>query len=540
MNPPDPILRNVLQKAVAEQWLPADALAPSTEERPWPVVVLTAFGAWLAAIPLLVFLGLVLRNLLDSETGLYTTAALLLAVGTWILRRRRSSTFVEQLAVPLLAAGLALLGIGLFRHDTGPVPQSLLALATLALAIALPRGWLRALLGAFAAGLIATLALRGKFPPGNWITCHATLAVWLVALYSQSRWPPRAAAALESIAAGWLMAVLVALALLSGMTFLMGGMLGTGGLGDLLLPKATSDGLSAAAWLQRGGSMLLALAGALYAARRWPGLRRPLCGCVAAVLVGLCAWLPMLGGTLLALAVTGTTRRWQQAAFAALAAVWIVGSFYYQLQWSLAWKGAVLIVVAAALAVLAWRSGVGLRGAATGRPPLRSAGLERRASVLLGAGALLILLVANVGIWQKENLIAHGQPVFIALAPVDPRSLMQGDYMRLNFVDFQRIDFGSRDISRMNQAYLVMRREGSGVAVPLQVHQKGKPLKADEFLIELTPSAGRWMLVTDAWYFTEGEADRWATARYGDFRVLPNGQALLVGLADTERQPLER
>ena len=44
-----------------------------------------------------------------------------------------------------------------------------------------------------------------------------------------------------------------------------------------------------------------------------------------------------------------------------------------------------------------------------------------------------MLPVANVGIWQKEQLIAHGQPVFVELAPVDPRSLMQGDYMRLEF-----------------------------------------------------------------------------------------------------------
>ena len=48
-------------------------------------------------------------------------------------------------------------------------------------------------------------------------------------------------------------------------------------------------------------------------------------------------------------------------------------------------------------------------------------------------GALLTLLVANIAIWQKKRLIAEGEPVFVALAPADPRSLMQGDSMRLNF-----------------------------------------------------------------------------------------------------------
>ena len=44
-----------------------------------------------------------------------------------------------------------------------------------------------------------------------------------------------------------------------------------------------------------------------------------------------------------------------------------------------------------------------------------------------------MLAVANAGIWQKETLIAEGKPIFVELGPVDPRSLMQGDYMRLAF-----------------------------------------------------------------------------------------------------------
>jgi hypothetical protein len=51
----------------------------------------------------------------------------------------------------------------------------------------------------------------------------------------------------------------------------------------------------------------------------------------------------------------------------------------------------------------------------------------------IAATALAVLLVANFAIGQKEALIARGRPVFVALAPVDPRSLMQGDYMRLRF-----------------------------------------------------------------------------------------------------------
>ncbi len=47
--------------------------------------------------------------------------------------------------------------------------------------------------------------------------------------------------------------------------------------------------------------------------------------------------------------------------------------------------------------------------------------------------ALLILAVVNFSIWQNEQLIKDGETVLLELAPVDPRSLMQGDYMALRF-----------------------------------------------------------------------------------------------------------
>jgi uncharacterized membrane-anchored protein len=66
----------------------------------------------------------------------------------------------------------------------------------------------------------------------------------------------------------------------------------------------------------------------------------------------------------------------------------------------------------------------------------------------------------------------------------------------------------------------------------------GTPLAVDEMRIELTPKNGTWVLVSDAWFFREGEADRWSRAKYGEFRVDPAGKALLVGLRGPELAPL--
>ena len=51
--------------------------------------------------------------------------------------------------------------------------------------------------------------------------------------------------------------------------------------------------------------------------------------------------------------------------------------------------------------------------------------------------ALLLLLPVlgylNLGILSKESLKANGETILLELAPRDPRSLLQGDYMALNY-----------------------------------------------------------------------------------------------------------
>ncbi|MFO7603571.1 MAG: GDYXXLXY domain-containing protein, partial [Gammaproteobacteria bacterium] len=46
---------------------------------------------------------------------------------------------------------------------------------------------------------------------------------------------------------------------------------------------------------------------------------------------------------------------------------------------------------------------------------------------------VVALLLVNVSIYHKQQLLANGQVVYVELGPVDPRSLMQGDYMALRF-----------------------------------------------------------------------------------------------------------
>ena len=155
------------------------------------------------------------------------------------------------------------------------------------------------------------------------------------------------------------------------------------------------------------------------------------------------------------------------------------------------------------------------------------------------SGVILTLLLANGAIWQKENLIANGIKVFVPLAPVDPRSLMQGDYMRLNFAAINDTTLPLLGDLGGQRPHMVVKRDARGVAGVVRLHLAGEALATDEMLLELTPKDGRWVVVTDAWFFKEGEAALWQTAKFGEFRVLPDGRALLVSMADANLKAIE-
>jgi len=512
--------------AAAAEGLVTDTSPPEVNERPWPVVLLTAFGAWFAAVPLCAFLGLLLDIPLRSGAGLYVAGGVSLVGAVAVLRSKRVALFLEQLAVPWLLAGGSLLTLGLVRDLPFRGAMAVLALLSVAVAVAVPRAWLRACLGAATAVFIG-LALAAKGGAvGGWWTLQALLAVALLVVALEDRLRPAAAAALEAALPGWLAATLAGLAVWSGWTFMAGS----------VMPGVAGGTLARADTVLQGLSAVFAAAAVVLLARRWPAVRRPALAVAAAAIVGLAGTMAALGSVLLAVAACAVTGRWRLLGLAALAAAWIVGAFYYQLDWGLADKALLLAAAAAVFGGVAWRLGVpGLARPTPAGVPTRRFALP---AVLVLVTVGLSLAVVNVGIARKEAVIAEGRTVLVELAPVDPRSLMQGDYMRLNFrLPAVPVEPGPGDLP----PHVVMQLDERGVATPLRIELAGEEapvLSPSDVRIALVPKDGRWVLVTDAWFFKEGHAERFATAKYGEFRVTADGEALLVGLRDARLSPI--
>ena len=153
-------------------------------------------------------------------------------------------------------------------------------------------------------------------------------------------------------------------------------------------------------------------------------------------------------------------------------------------------------------------------------------------NALLFGGLALVLATVNISIARKEQLLANGRPVLVELAPVDPRSLIQGDYMRLEYRLAEHADASWTRDGRM-----VVRLDDRGVAEFIRAHD-GSALGPDELLLQYRRRSGRVRVGSDAFFFQEGHAERYAGAKYGELRVDDSGGSVLVGLRDEALQPL--
>ena len=146
--------------------------------------------------------------------------------------------------------------------------------------------------------------------------------------------------------------------------------------------------------------------------------------------------------------------------------------------------------------------------------------------------ALLVLAAVNFNIYQREQLISNGRIALLELAPVDPRSLMQGDYMALRFKVATQA-FAQKDLQTLKDGHLVVTLDERNVA-SFNRFAESSTLAENEILLRYRIRNGRSKFATNAFFFQEGHSKDYENARYGEFRVAPNGEAILTQMRDKD------
>ncbi|WP_201613167.1 GDYXXLXY domain-containing protein [Psychrobacter immobilis] len=157
-------------------------------------------------------------------------------------------------------------------------------------------------------------------------------------------------------------------------------------------------------------------------------------------------------------------------------------------------------------------------------------------------GLALVLVVMTMNIAKYEAHLATGDTVLLALAPVDPRGFMQGDYMTLSYALERDVfaalnrDPGSYPTNEQGYVIVALDKHNVGQFLRLAVDNQPENLATNEIAIHYRIRNGTMQLATNAFFFQEGHGEAFEAAQYGLFRVNDKGEPLLTEMVDSNFQ----
>lgn len=155
---------------------------------------------------------------------------------------------------------------------------------------------------------------------------------------------------------------------------------------------------------------------------------------------------------------------------------------------------------------------------------------HRARLIVMGVTAIVILALVNYEIMQKEMIIRYGDTVLLPLAPRDPRSLLQGDYMALRYAMADNIARAAKD-DEVTDGHAVIDVEVNGKARFVALY-KGQPLTRTQKILRFRKRGGSVRIASDAYFFEEGGWMNYREAAFGEIKVSEEGDSVLVGLRD--------
>jgi len=152
--------------------------------------------------------------------------------------------------------------------------------------------------------------------------------------------------------------------------------------------------------------------------------------------------------------------------------------------------------------------------------------------IVLVLTTLGILAIVNGQILLKERIVRQGDTLLLRLAPRDPRSLLQGDYMALRYTMSDAVA-RLASVAGLTDGRVVVEVEANGEASLVGLYE-GKAPSETQRLLRFRRRGESVRLASDAYFFEEGQWQIYASARFGELRVDHEGDAVLTGLRDAE------
>ena len=161
--------------------------------------------------------------------------------------------------------------------------------------------------------------------------------------------------------------------------------------------------------------------------------------------------------------------------------------------------------------------------------------MNKYKKLLIGLNLLLVVSYFVYSIVQKEHLTKEGQLVLLRLAPVDPRSLMQGDYMNLRYAISREMP----DSIIKKRGYCIVELDSNNVGHYVRL-QADNTCNKNEYALSYLKGGWRGLTIgAESFFFEEGTAEYYEEAVYGGLKIDGNGNSLLIGLYNENRQKIQ-
>lgn len=153
---------------------------------------------------------------------------------------------------------------------------------------------------------------------------------------------------------------------------------------------------------------------------------------------------------------------------------------------------------------------------------------SRRAVVVLNFFLIIVFFTYSI---YREEKSRRGNTVILALAPVDPRSLMQGDYMMLDF-QFER-DLLKKS-NYPNEGYILFDLDQNNIArfSGVSKEYREKSIKYKNYF--------EFDIGIDSYFFQEGYRSHFEEARYVRVFLQKDGSVKIDTLLDSNLKDLEK
>ena len=148
---------------------------------------------------------------------------------------------------------------------------------------------------------------------------------------------------------------------------------------------------------------------------------------------------------------------------------------------------------------------------------------------------IIVLIFFNSSVVEKEEILSDGKLVLLKLAPVDPRSLMQGDYMSLRYEIASEVSTSELAV----RGYCVLKTDSRNIACRIRFQEDQVPLNEGEMLIKYRLVGRQPFIGAESYFFEEGQAEKFEEAVFGGLMVDEEGNSILTGLYDKEQRLIE-